>query len=43
MVDIAVRRGDIILVDFGVAPPFEVANKRPAIVISNNSQDALLK
>jgi mRNA interferase MazF len=31
------RRGDIVLVDFDPAKPNEVAKKRPAIVVTNNT------
>lgn len=31
------RRGDIVLVDFDPAKPNEVAKKRPAVVVTNNT------
>lgn len=36
------RRGDIVLVEFGLAEPFEAAARRPAIIISNNSANAVM-
>ena len=34
------RRGDIVLVDFDPAMPFEAAASRPAIIVSNNLANA---
>lgn len=42
MVDVALRRGDIVLIDFDPARSFEAAAKRPAIIVSNNIANAVM-
>lgn len=42
MVDL-LRRGDIVLVDFDPARSFEAGARRPAIVISNNVANAVMR
>jgi mRNA interferase MazF len=39
---VMLRRGDIVLVDFGAAYPFEAASTRPAIIVSNDIANAFM-
>ena len=39
---VELRRGDIALIDFDPARSFEAASKRPAIIVSNNTANAVM-